>query len=324
MTHHLRRKAVRKNFLFKKDFPHDTYLKMIGASRVIILSLSCWGTSGPPPLFRCRPGRGPHHVRPEGGKSAKGTPGSNDPPPSPSAPRDTRRERGRLPAPLDKPNGRLVRGCRTIGAPHAIPPPFPFPRPQAPAAQPRVRGPREHDRGLPRGPAGDRGLAQRPRQPRALPAPGAAAAWGPSAPGRRVPAAGLPRPQLLQALALPERGAVRRRAGLPLRPGLARPRLHRPLQPPGQLQRPRPLQLHQRGVRVPRQLRRRGLRQLLPRPLRLPRVPPLPPRSGVPLPRGLQRRGVLRVPGRLHRRQLQRLPGCLSRSPSPPTPQGCA
>ena len=39
---------------------------MISASRGVILSRTCWGTSGPPPLPR-QPVWGPRHVSPEGG-----------------------------------------------------------------------------------------------------------------------------------------------------------------------------------------------------------------------------------------------------------------
>ena len=80
MTHHLRRDAARKMFC-QKDFPHDTYLRMISASRGIILSHIWCGTSGTsPPNLPCQPVGGPRHGIPEGG----GGPGKGlEPPPPP-------------------------------------------------------------------------------------------------------------------------------------------------------------------------------------------------------------------------------------------------
>ena len=45
----LGREAARKNFFSKKNFSHNTYLKMISASWGIILSHICWGASEAPP-----------------------------------------------------------------------------------------------------------------------------------------------------------------------------------------------------------------------------------------------------------------------------------
>ena len=71
---------------FKKNFPHDTSLKMIRASRGIILSHMCCGTSGPPPPVSPfgglgQPVGGPPHGSPEGGGG-----GARTTPPPPHTP----------------------------------------------------------------------------------------------------------------------------------------------------------------------------------------------------------------------------------------------
>ena len=48
MTHQLRRDGGPEDVFFKKNFSHDTHLKVISASWGIILSHICCGTSGPP------------------------------------------------------------------------------------------------------------------------------------------------------------------------------------------------------------------------------------------------------------------------------------
>ena len=67
-THHLPREGARTDLFFQERCPHDTYLKMVSASRGIILSHLRCGTSAPPPPPSSAVGPlGPRHVSSEGG-----------------------------------------------------------------------------------------------------------------------------------------------------------------------------------------------------------------------------------------------------------------